>query len=1399
MRVAARSSWHKLAALLLLALQVQLACGEASAADASSAVPVPALQPAAAPEGVDADTVTAILHQAEAMGMPTLAGATYFSGPFRISSGGQGVIRSSGLHARLADGTWLLDLIESVVGSAVDPATVAAMTIVDPHAPIAPPSRIQAHSYLLGLNLALIDARRIEAGCPGAGAILAHCYAPAATLAALAAEPALGQRQHAALVANGVRQLCMEWFLKRYRADGWNQHWAEAAAGIAPPGQARAILGRAERMHRAAIEPVAGDERIAPLRSWSLARSGEEPPREEDIADDVLIALAGDLRPLGAQGEAVGDYALRLLALRLGLDLRACFGHDPQSSWDDEERAAFARDIARWWQPGAGIPLGERVAAAAATMTATVLITGLLENEPWSGRMTKEEAVPPALAKVAARLLAVPPDDLPVAQLPGFLLRCAGEPAVAAAVAGWPRSGALRVLLADWEDLGGRHQALDELARAWAADPLADAVVQRASDALLPPFADAGSEPGEEPSVAVQALASTALAGPLRWWLMRPTPERWRQLRQWCAGDLDRGESERVVAACGLQCTLILDESTWNDERTALPLALPLAWLALHDQRPLSGALRERMERLRTAMSRELARLVANEDVVGEDHPPAPPPALSRAPLPADLRVGDLAALQLRIDRSWVVGDDHLGDALRAFDPCSPLADRNRLIAAACELIAAPICRMLEEHHLELPPGLEHQAGPALEGDEAVACRAVLAEAQRLGFPDLIGSEVATQVAEKNVNYAISGLHVRLADGSWLIDQCIPVAMDLIDGPVTSARPVLGETQLEIELLPQLPPVLRNRLSDGADLGQLLDAQHDCGLAALSWWLNGADASGAVLLSTLTIHAVVGCDSAAPLRLEPWDTSLRGWSYNGRRTPLAVEQGLRQLCSGWFRARLARASDPVEAARWAAAAVDILAPRDRPAIASLIARLQALAGLPRQGMETAPLAARLQAWDGDQVDGTTGAYREVAAVPCRRSETAELIALLDDDRPCRWWQGQWIPRRLGDNALRALCELWRFDWRELVVADATVAAQLGPPSAATDRTPWVDWRSRLWSDELRSAVVAALGRWWAAHGGEGPHAPFAAHLAAVPLSFWPRELEGALPGELDQQVGDALAGRITPAAISEGSGPFTGATAWTAFANAAVLFTSHAGISARLQALPPSHQLSALTAERQMAAGDATAFDALMTAALRDPDASLPGRYEEDFATAPLNNLGMWVYRPSPARLALLREALARPLTVPGTAMLIAHLGSGAFPLLGESTFPNAWSRNPGALAMAALLAADGLTDHRVLTDTELAKLALALSNEFLAGELKGCPGVRVCDWVANRLLDRRSERSAFALGGGWPDMPAALHQPVAARDNLIARLSAALAPIAIGLSEVAGLSPRRASTTSDF
>ncbi|MFM2089648.1 MAG: hypothetical protein RLZZ127_137, partial [Planctomycetota bacterium] len=163
--------------------------------------------------------------------------------------------------------------------------------------------------------------------------------------------------------------------------------------------------------------------------------------------------------------------------------------------------------------------------------------------------------------------------------------------------------------------------------------------------------------------------------------------------------------------------------------------------------------------------------------------------------------------------------------------------------------------------------------------------------------------------------------------------------------------------------------------------------------------------------------------------------------------PTPVEAARAHL-AGWFLARAraaAMAGDEPAARRWHGAHgrfAGALADRDLPAALAWSATPAA----------TAPLVERLAAWDPFADPDLP-----------RLADRDTLLALMDDPRPCRWFDPRLggAPRSLGDQALRALGVRMGIDPRILAGVD---------PAA-----PWDDQHRRSTATAVRAMVAAGIG------------------------------------------------------------------------------------------------------------------------------------------------------------------------------------------------------------------------------------------------------------------------------------------------------------------------------------
>jgi hypothetical protein len=440
----------------------------------------------------------------------------------------------------------------------------------------------------------------------------------------------------------------------------------------------------------------------------------------------------------------------------------------------------------------------------------------------------------------------------------------------------------------------------------------------------------------------------------------------------------------------------------------------------------------------------------------------------------------------------------------------------------------------------------------------------------------------------------------------------------------------------------------------------------------------------------------------------------------------------------------------------------------------------------------APLIDRLRTWPGYETDLHTGEHH-LSAVPSNRDETAELIALIGDDSPSRWIDAMWTPRTVGDNALRALSELWHFDWRWLTMgyekAESDSKLSIGTPRS--DSSPYGDehvWSRGLWDDDQRHAMAITLAGWWQTHNREGPQAPLAECFRSLPVPLWAGTLLAVDAQESGEMVADRIADRLTamPPVTDESR---DSEQLYSSISLATALFPAHSGIATSLSKWPSSAWLANLAIIRSGLVGDAIRVDAWLTATLtgrRGPDVHLFA--DDPSITSPWENIGLWAYYPTESRLATLRTVMAQELSVPGTRWIIYFAGDSTFPVLGEFPFRfnDRMRYHLGARAIPAAIARIGLHDTRELISFQLKEAQEYFGNEL--PDVNASTKLRVCDWVAARLM--KSQDQAFI---GWipdhlRDAKSFLNKPIAGRDEVIAQLAHAIESYEKRMFEDAGL-----------
>lgn len=612
-----------------------------------------------------------------------------------------------------------------------------------------------------------------------------------------------------------------------------------------------------------------------------------------------------------------------------------------------------------------------------------------------------------------------------------------------------------------------------------------------------------------------------------------------------------------------------------------------------------------------------------------------------------------------------------------------------------------------------------------LTPEEADGVRVVLAEAKALGLPDLTGAKVAAGFLPP-WSTAWRGLHLRLADGSWLVDGVERQPASNEPERITWLRPE-GSVDSVVRNLPE--DLARRALTNGG-LGTVWSSYRgDARLAALVWWLGGADDLGFTVVSSVLLEQARGRDLACVLRvnsLQPMETSPPD-SATGLALP-TIPQGIRRAMARWFRGRLAAATTPQEATALAEAMRRILDPADRPLWEP---QIRLLRGRAEVLMTATDLAQRLAQWEQPR-DRRSGNPALSEGIP-------DLIALLTDDRPARWLDREHLPRTVGDVALVALSRRWGFDVRWLVCRDpAVVACQPPPPAEYRHMIPtwtvWGDpwyWDGVVWTNARRAVVTAALQRWWDRLPVGG--SPRGAVMEVLPLGAWSPFLHTLSVGELaDPALGAALAERLTTLPPVPADLHLASSLVEAIQQAAQVQPTNQRLTTALVQGLgaPWKPVLLALRAELN---GDGTDLDALVQSAFAGQIAA-PTPDQWDQAATAWALVARWCLRPTPERLAALVAAQAGDLTLPYQPWLTYRLGSTDWHDYLARPIP--WVRSaprlPTALAVAAL--GDRRLMPAALRDGVLA-WTKGRNGPFFADAGRLPADARLCDWVAGRLL----------------------------------------------------------------
>ncbi len=460
--------------------------------------------------------------------------------------------------------------------------------------------------------------------------------------------------------------------------------------------------------------------------------------------------------------------------------------------------------------------------------------------------------------------------------------------------------------------------------------------------------------------------------------------------------------------------------------------------------------------------------------------------------------------------------------------------------------------------------------------------------------------------------------------------------------------------------------------------------------------------------------------------------------------------------------------------------------------------LMAGLALPDKVPANADLATQLQSWnpsegydDSDEPDDDNQLSEamiaqmpaEVQAEFRKRAEArqawkpseadaAGLVALLGDPRPCRWLDEQ-TPRTLGDNALRALSRLMRFDPRLLV-----------------GRNPQAPWTA-----EERNATATAIRAWWTGLGGKPMGESKLAAIDKQPYGVVATLLTNSKPEQRDGLL-DRVAASL-PAVPDQqvDSGPL---------AKLLAVCGTHAACTAKVATWPVTGTLRPLLAVWHDRQGRPAELDALIDELVKVGDT-------DDMSAGKLNMaLAQAMARPSTARL---QRCLALAAGPPTDRRTWAVLGAASNQ---QSFYDEDWSAigqlssdsdeihfgNRGnadqldtALAIPLAVACTMLADRRAIGD-DLVKvdvhgdwgqlrmpglsLGIQLAERNRRGQAKQTEqnprpaptGLRICDAAAAGVRQMTWRIGEHDLG----NQPTKLWDPVETRDLALLQLAEAFA-----------------------
>ena len=1255
---------------------------------------------------LDPKAIVAVLQEAEKAGLTIADGAHCFEGEIA------GAL--SKRHLRRTDGTWLIDLVEPAPLKTEAIQTLQALPLFA----AGMPEFIRNNQTSQVWRYALIHAARsIQFGDRQLGHELPRMHRESIAFGKLIGYPRIARPEDTLMA---LRVACCE-FIATHKTDApledlISQEWR---------GQVQSVGAAWHASQTHTTSPVGN------LR---------------DLPDSDLILAVGDrsfVQPTTSQEIATrGEVALDELERRWRIDPALLAGRNPQAPWDDREQAAIATALQAWWTSASTQDWSQRLTALATHLSIGQMVTILEISASWDRNTHKSEVSGAAawstfskqMALVLADKLTTGPGDLTAKQF--------------------------RLLISWFPDHPNLNATLDKLSAPKGTD-LSWSLAARHDQRGHPENLDALVEETLQQGPGNDAKAAVWI------WATHPTPYRWQRLRDLQAGPETDPSALAIQAAAGYGSSFTPMMQVGLPGNNS-PMALGLALLALHDERPLPIALMPSMAQ------------------AFQQYPSQPPNEfIPSKSILKSYRLADLALIHVRLNMFNLLSGDFcrpfLGDYSPSWHTAAPLTpatktdDRNEYRASLITYLTPLVVHELQQAGLAVPdsftgvkqdnqlssvvPDVSTQG--TLTSAEAAAIDALHARCTACGLPDLAGADF----------FALRIPPIWIPGGLFPFESESPVLIQYADGKAlfngSTVLPEMPDRHRPHAFMPELKsfnqrltlmplpvnagdPLFQSCAPETAErlraVGRLdTFSMHPrwAILAALSARWHGADTTGCAVISAAILQASVG--NGSPLVLLPTN----GLYVSAPRELLippimvSIEREVRLALGRWCVELAATSPDESIRAAGLAAIATLADPRDQTALEAEIhsrTKPQSQIRLPHPGDSTAAVYNHVPVvfnddrktyWPGLDVSSTQSLSDD------------DLIKRLSDDSAVAWRQGNQT-RCASDVVLGILAQRWDIDPRWAVIDDRDVRALL-PSLPESRRCDDRLWQAVPWTPKLRTAVTSALTVWWqSAHTRslsiDQRLAPLWQRLPAADWCDYEERRELTTVGAI------AVAAMVRQMPTME---PSTRVELLRRCSPVLVTLKSHPSLMAAFQAVEDTPWGRELTALRRFIHHDEGAWDTLMHQALT-------GKIAPSLATAtttePLLNLGFYLSRPSPQRFKELKVTLARSPDDPVMQTVLCRVGSIMWPLFGtfdvqrrEELIPDEARCN-----FAFALALHALNDVRPLSTTAIAALphfrlqsAFDYNPYFTSNDLWPIErNPRVCDWVMTFLIC--SERAPF-------------------------------------------------------